>query len=107
MNLTRNAFIYFSCYFDTNQGHSDRFKWCIVQTEASPGKPTVRGHVYWFSRAFLALVAFVRAFVTKFTFDFNFCFVFCSDIYYHVITNVNHDNHVTPSLILSCSIQMY
>ena len=32
-------FIYFSCYFDIEQGHSDRFKWCIVQTEASPGKP--------------------------------------------------------------------
>ena len=39
MILTRNMFIYFSCYFDIDQGHSDRFKWCIVQTEASPGKP--------------------------------------------------------------------
>ena len=27
-------FIYFSCYFDIDEGHSDRFKWCIVQTEA-------------------------------------------------------------------------
>ena len=34
MILTRNMFIYFSCYFDIDQGHSDRFKWCIVQTEA-------------------------------------------------------------------------
>ena len=32
-------FIDFSCYFDIDQGHSDRFKWYIVQTEASPGKP--------------------------------------------------------------------
>ena len=39
MILTRNMFIYFSCYFDIDEGHSDRFKWCIVQTEASPGKP--------------------------------------------------------------------
>ena len=39
MILTRNMFIHFSCYFDIDQGHSDRFKWCIVQTEASPGKP--------------------------------------------------------------------
>ena len=29
MILTRNMFIYFSCYFDIDQGH-----WCIVQTEA-------------------------------------------------------------------------
>ena len=39
MILTRNMFIYFSCYFDIDEGHSDHFKWCIVQTEASPGKP--------------------------------------------------------------------
>ena len=39
MILTRNMFIYLSCYFDIDEGHSDRFKWCIVQTEASPGKP--------------------------------------------------------------------
>ena len=39
MILTRNMLIYFSCYFDIDEGHSDRFKWCIVQTEASPGKP--------------------------------------------------------------------
>ena len=26
-------------YFDIDQGYSDHFKWCIVQTEASPGKP--------------------------------------------------------------------
>ena len=32
-------FIYFSCYFDIDQGYSDRFKFFIVQTEASPGKP--------------------------------------------------------------------
>ena len=38
MSLTRNRFIYFSCYFDIDQGHSDHFKWCIVQTEASPRK---------------------------------------------------------------------
>ena len=28
MILTRNMFICFSCYFDIDQGHSDRFKWC-------------------------------------------------------------------------------
>ena len=39
MILTRNMFIDFSCYFDIEQGHSDRFKWCIVQREASTGKP--------------------------------------------------------------------
>ena len=39
MILTRNMFVYFSCYFNIDQGHSDRFKWCIVQMEASPGKP--------------------------------------------------------------------
>ena len=39
MILTRDMFIYFSFYFDIDQGHSDHFKWCIVQTEASPGKP--------------------------------------------------------------------
>ena len=45
MILTSNMFIYFSCYFDIDQGHSaDRFKWCIVQTEASPGKQ-IRGQV--------------------------------------------------------------
>ena len=39
MILTRNMFNYFSCYFDIDQGHSDRLKWCVVQTAASPGKP--------------------------------------------------------------------
>ena len=39
MILTRNMFIDFSCYFHIDQGHSDHFKWYIVQTEASPGKP--------------------------------------------------------------------
>ena len=37
MILTRNMFIDFSCYFDIDQGRSDRFKWCAVQTEASLG----------------------------------------------------------------------
>ena len=32
--------LFISRYFDIDQGHSDRFKWCIVQTEASPGKPS-------------------------------------------------------------------
>ena len=37
MILTRKMFIYFSCYFDMYQGRSDRFKWCIVEAEASLG----------------------------------------------------------------------
>ena len=30
---------FISLVFDIDKGHSDRFKWCTVQMEASPGKP--------------------------------------------------------------------
>ena len=53
-----HMFFYFSCYFGIHQGHSSskqiekekkprrkviglniRFKWCVAQTQTSPGKP--------------------------------------------------------------------
>ena len=51
-------FIYVSCYFDIDQGHSDRFKWCIVQTQArsemgyrfsgSGLKRGMKNNIFWF-----------------------------------------------------------
>ena len=54
MILTRNMFIYFSCYFDIDQGHSDRFKWCIAngsqsrETDSGSGlKRDMKNRIFW------------------------------------------------------------
>ena len=83
MILTRNMFIDLSCYFDIDQGHSDRFKWCIVQTEASPGKPTAVPVCFrlqlwvFFLLFFFTPDAFILAVfpgICSFAYDWSVCF---------------------------------
>ena len=82
MILTRNMFIDFSCYFDIDQGHSDRFK-CMVhcangsrETDRCPGVFSFTA--VSFCRVFFeAPDAFILALfpgACSFSYDWSVCF---------------------------------